>query len=213
MIFFLSHISYVFDKYSLDENCDKDIVYLNSQYFYEFDSSTKPTIFSSYIGRYLNKKFYSEKVLRYNMWTPWSRMVKRDLIINNDIRFEEIPVGNDKMFSLNCSKYATNISCEPLAVYNYFVPIKGSVTYSSSIKMENLCCKIDLIKRSNEFYDSVGYIFKSSLIYEYLINYKQNQEQERKSIYYSYFRRKDFYLFKDLWSMFLYLLGKLFKII
>ena len=40
----------------------------------------------------------NEKVLRYSAWSPWSRMFKRSIQEENNIRFEELPFSNDMMF-------------------------------------------------------------------------------------------------------------------
>lgn len=201
------------NKYSTSQYDDVDVVYLNSQYFYEKTGELKPTVFSRYIERYLQGKLYSEQVLRYNMWTPWSRMVKCDLVKNNKLKFEEIPVGNDKMFSLLCSKNAKKIKCESIVLYNYYMPTSGSVTNSLSLRNENIKCKIDLLFRTKKLYEEVGYVFRPSIIYEFLIDKANVIDGQRRSLYFNSFKRKEFCVIGDLYYMFIYIVGKLLNVL
>lgn len=144
------------DKYTDDE--ESDIVYLNADNIDE-EGNRWPFIIDHYIANYQKKKFYSEKVLRYGIWTPWSRMVKRELVSINNLRFEEIPTGNDMMFSLNCSKYANKIAAESMVLYLYFVPQNRSLTEFNRRKISNISYRIELGQRQNRLYKSVGYLF------------------------------------------------------
>ena len=207
--FYTNNITFLLDKYK-DDVCT-DIVYLNAQSFFEKDGKTTPQPFSKYFARYAKNKFYSEKVMRYNIWTPWSRMVKRDIVLQNNIKYEEIPVGNDRMFCLYCSAFAKTISIESSIIYNYFVPLKGSVTYAYSVNLDNIRQRLELQYRVNLFYRKVNFPFKRSFIYSY---YRSNIKDDRLwLIYRSFMRDHSISYMKDLYYMIITIGGKLFNII
>ena len=49
---------------------------------------------------------HDETEIRYHIWEPWNKVFARQFIIDNHLRFEEIPVGNDAMFCLKASHAA-----------------------------------------------------------------------------------------------------------
>ena len=138
-------------------------------------------------------------------------MVQRELVEINNIRYEEIPVGNDKMFCLKCSKYANSISIESRVIYNYFIPEKGSVTHAFSTSVDTIKQRLELQYRVNQLYSEVGFIFKQSYIYGYLRgNVKDNR---LKLIYKDFMSRHSISYINDLYHMLLSVGGKLFNII
>lgn len=49
----------------------------------------------------LNRQdFRTDLAIRYEFVVPWSKMIKRKLIVDHDIKFDEILVSNDVMFSI-----------------------------------------------------------------------------------------------------------------
>lgn len=142
----------------IDDDCT-DIVYLNA---YAFDENDNPRFCKTdrLIRDYLEGKNYSEMHLRYNMWTPWSRMVKRYVVENNCLRFDEIPAGNDFVFGLNCSRFSKIMQVEPSIIYKYFKPSKGSVTDKARIRSKKM--RLDLRGRGIVIRRAVGYRYASS---------------------------------------------------
>ena len=135
--FYTDKISFLLDKYENDN--ETELVYLSTQYYYD-DGTTAPLLsYNRYIQSFIAGKKYSENVLRYEMWTPWTRMVKKELVDKYNLQYEEVSVGNDMMFSLQCSKFARIIKAETEIVYNYYSPQKGSITsgYSKNINSLN----------------------------------------------------------------------------
>lgn len=55
-----------------------------------------------------NKK--AELNIRYKTNAPWCKLIKRDLIVNNHIYFDNVRVSNDEMFSTKTAFYASIIS-------------------------------------------------------------------------------------------------------
>lgn len=204
--FYTQEIDKVLEKYATDSFTD--IVYLNAQNYFD-NGSVSLLPFNKYIKRYLDGKIYSEEVLRYNVWTPWTRMVKKELVLNNNIRFEEIPVGNDKIFCLECSRLAKNISAEPEIVYNYYVPDKGSLTYTYCLKIENLLGKLELQIRTNQLYEKANYKFKSSLIHFYISSEEYAKTPEARRIYRTFFKDNSISYIKDIYYLIKQIFGKI----
>ena len=46
--------------------------------------------------------------IRYYLWAPWNKMIKKELICE-DVEFEEIEKGNDALFSVRVGYRSTNI--------------------------------------------------------------------------------------------------------
>lgn len=186
----------VLDKYLYDNITD--IVYFNAQSVDEYGSVVSLPI-QKYIENYSSKRFYSEKVLRFAHWAPWTRMVRRELVNKFNIKFEEIPVGNDAIFSLTCSKYSNVISVEPDVIYNYYQPSIGSYT-SRYYNISNLESMIELKFRINALYDDVGFIFKQTFLNHYYSNMK-NYSKEYSSFYKSVLQKHHYSLLKDLFYL------------
>ena len=151
--YYTDFLSVILDKYKSDEVTD--VVYLNACVF---DENGKTKLFSSdkLINDYIKGKKGAEMELRYSLWTPWSRMVKKYIVDNNKLLYDELPAGNDKMFCLYCSYYSKIISVESNVVYKYFRPAKGSITdkLRDSKMLDGL---LDVRRRTILLYKDAGY--------------------------------------------------------
>lgn len=167
--YYSDNLNILLDKYANDETTD--LVYLNACVFDEQGVKTKYKT-DKLIIDYLNGRKNSEMRLRYSLWTPWSRMVKRLLVVNNEITFDELPAGNDIMFGLKSSRYSKIIQTESNVIYNYYKPISGSITDHAREKMVDS----RLILRGNiiEFYRKVGYKSNYNFL-SLIISYNKNE--------------------------------------
>lgn len=205
--YFTPELMALLDKYK--NRNDVDIVYLNSQIVHEDCRGSESMLFSRYIKNYKKHRFYSEKVLRYGMYTPWSRMVSASMVNNHNIQFEEIRTGNDAMFCLNCSKYARNIEVEESIIYNYYRPSDGSFCSQNRFKYDNIVARVELGLRMNKLYDSVGYVFKES----FLLGYYQNKDKEYRKALIEVIKGHRINLLSDFYHLILFFAGKIFRII
>ena len=151
--YYTDKLPMLLDKYAGDESTD--IVYLNACMFDE-GGNEKPHKTDGLIRNYLNGLKGAENNLRYNLWTPWSRMVKHQLVRENKVRFDELPACNDKMFCLYCSHYARNISAEDVVLYKYYRPRQGSQT-DSKRNLSMLDDLLDVRCRTISLYKKAGY--------------------------------------------------------
>ena len=157
----------ILDKYKFDDI--HDLIILNAIKRKADDTIIENFDLNMYVRNYLNKRWYSDRVIKYGFWTPWSRMVKRSLIFDNNLKFEEIPVGNDMMFCLNCSKYSRNYAVEETPFYIYYQPDNRSVTSSYRNSLEAQKSIFELNMRAQQLHKSVNYLFKTSLVIQFFI--------------------------------------------
>ena len=151
--YYTDYLSTLLDKYADDDTTD--IVYLNASQFDE-KGSIKPFKTQKLISDHINGVKGAEMELRYNLWTPWSRMVKSNIVHKNELKYDELPATNDKMFCLLCSYHSRNIKSEIQIVYKYYRPAKGSITdkQKSSKMLDDL---LDVRNRTISLYKKAGY--------------------------------------------------------
>ena len=151
--YYTDNLSKFLDKYADDDTTD--IVYLNASVFNEIGESAPHSV-SKLIEGCRNNLPNAELRLRYSVWTPWTRMVKREMVDANHITFDELPATNDKMFCLYCSYHARTIAVESDILYMYFKPTKGSQTDKkrNHLMLDGL---LDVRVRTLELYKKVGY--------------------------------------------------------
>ena len=209
--YYTDNLSRLLDKYVDDESTD--LVILNSCTFDENGCFMSHRI-NLYVDNYFKHRVYSEKVIRFGIWTPWSRMVNREFVLRNGITYEEIPVGNDVMFCLRCSQYAKKIKVEKCIVYNYFQPDGRSLTSSYYNNIKTMQMRVDKDFRVAKLYQEVGYLFKPSHTLGILLA-KKNPLYDKEYIdsYKNYLRNYKYNYLKDIWYLFLKVIGRFLNII
>ncbi len=102
---------------SLDS--DSDIIYCKAN---SLDSDFyTPTFRTNHLNRYVDSFFEGnpsgEMNLRYLFGEPWCKIVRRGLIVENNIKFDETSIHNDTTFSYLCGFYAQKIAVDRRAIY------------------------------------------------------------------------------------------------
>lgn len=99
----------------LDTDCD--IVYFNatSVKITTGQQSTRHLTIDEKIKKYIEGK--GEDILRYSFLNPVCKMIRRSLVVNNNIEFQEVPVSNDVMFSTKTGFYANRVTAVNQIVY------------------------------------------------------------------------------------------------
>jgi len=90
-------------------------------YFYS-PTSIKPNgslgrrhkIYEEYIDAYLNN---GDKDLMYRFHVPWSKVYRKDFILENNIRFDEVVASNDVFFSVSSGVFAKSIFVSKETIY------------------------------------------------------------------------------------------------
>lgn len=198
--YFSDYLSVLLDKYANDTKTD--IVYLNACQFDEngkistFEQTDKP------IHNYLNGKKYSEMILRYDLWTPWSRMLKRHVVVNNNLRFEELPAGNDVVFGLYSSKFAVSMQAEETVIYKYYKNSKGSVT--DKAREDMIYSRLDLLGRRITIQQECGYKYCPSFFVYFFTLYITGRFTLSQALkeYRLYLKKYGISLWLDIWHLF-----------
>lgn len=100
----------------------------------------------------------SEKALdkvKYRIKAPWTKMVSHAFIDKYNIGFEEVPNGNDILFTLSVGYYASNIVVvkEPLYVY---LRNKNSILTSKE-NVSGAICRLEHLIKLNFFHAFIGH--------------------------------------------------------
>lgn len=74
-----------------------------------------------------NPDWKNTLALRYQYHSPWSKLIRRRMVEENDIRFDEIRASNDVMFSMKCGYAAEKIAADLQVIYCVTMN-KGSLT-------------------------------------------------------------------------------------
>lgn len=154
---------------------DSDLIYFNTD---SQDESGKQTYrhlrYSKLVYDFLNDN-EKEDALRYYFTPPWGKMIKRDLIINNKIEFDEIVASNDVMFSLKTAFLAKKIKACKDTLYVITLS-KGSVTniiskvyfnskFKTALNANKFLCSIGMRKYQQSILYFLGKSYKFGLRY------------------------------------------------
>jgi glycosyltransferase involved in cell wall biosynthesis len=134
---FLPSLSAMMDKYP---DSEADIVFLGNSHV---DSETMLPMGNTHQMRHIERYLTTgnDDELRYRMFAPWAKFIKRSFIEDHKLRFSEIVFSNDLFFSIKSGHLATTIECDPTPIYAY-------IRRSSSLCGEN-----------NENFDSLSVRF------------------------------------------------------
>lgn len=122
------------DKIKDYVDTDFDIVYFTptSIDLITNEKSDRHVVYEKMINDYLQKKDRkSELKLRYEFPVPWSKLIKVQLIKENDIQFDEVIASNDVMFSAKIGYHAKKITASENVIY-CVTKNKGSLTNTIS---------------------------------------------------------------------------------
>lgn len=198
--YFTDFFPSILDKYADDDKTD--LVFFNAV---GIDENGKRSFVNvqRYIDNYNNRKRHSELVLRYGCWAPWTRMIKRNIPIDHDVWFEEVPVGNDMMFVIQSTLYAKTIMVENDFVYYYFKPTWGSLT-SKQRTVDNAIMRLESRFSLNSFYKSINYPYIWPIWRDY---YKIKDRKSVKAV----LEKHDYSITRDFINTIIYFFAKLRK--
>lgn len=145
---FENNFEHILDTY---KDRDEDILYFYpTSRFYENDSLASRHIeFCDMLDQYVQKRDrLNELRLRFEMVSPWSKFIKRDVLEKNNIRFEDTRVANDVFFCRKLGVYATKI----VVIQDTFYSVterEGSLT--TMVDRESFNIRRDVFVRSYEY--------------------------------------------------------------
>ena len=105
-----------------------------------------------YIRPYIDSR--DPEQLRYRWVVPWGKMIRRSLIVNAGLRFEEVETANDVMFSIRLGYAAGSLrlTCsEPL----YCSTVRSDSLYFKKT-IRGTICRVKVARRANGFLHKRG---------------------------------------------------------
>ena len=199
---YTDYLPKLLDRFAKDDTTD--IVYLNA-YMFDDNDNVFPYKAGRFIRNYAKGKKYADQDIRYGFWTPWTRMVKREVVVKNGIRFEEVPIGNDVMFGLKVSMFSNTISIEEEMVYKYYKWSHGSISERKIKKypVEPITRRCEII----DFYKKVGYRSRLNLftVIERILRKRQLTLRQAIACYFQYLKEYNMSWGKDI-AYYLYVL-------
>lgn len=198
--YFTPHLQSVMDKYKEDD--ETDIVFFNALSVNE-NGKTWSISLNRIVDNFQKHRPFSESIIRYGYWTPWSRMFKREMVVSHNVKFEELPTGNDMMFVLQSTKYARKVEVVTEPLYMYYVPTSGSQT-SKKYTKELRDIRLDSRLRLNRFHKEVNFHFTPSVI----MTYPVLKDKSIRPILHKY----NYNIVSDLVNYCKFYLGKIFKL-
>ena len=115
------------DKYLESNN---DIIYwsINSVY----SETLEPADRGMYINRFIANAAKGDKecidYIRYSFLYPSAKMIRKKLVEDNKILFDEVPASNDTMFSLKVGTMSSKLAFDPFQLYCLTVRKNSIVT-------------------------------------------------------------------------------------
>lgn len=146
----------------LDENynSDADIIYFNIKSVMSDDinepanrNKAKDLLFEEYA------KTNDDSYFRCSYSEPWGKMIRHELITNNNIKFDETKVDNDHFFSAVSGCLAKKIKAINKPIY--VVTLRpGSLSFGFAESIEKLLIRLEVETRVQLFESEHGYNIK-----------------------------------------------------
>ncbi len=202
---------HVLDEYA---SADYDAVYFNAS------SVGCDTYCNAYRSLRLNRliKMYDKRpdkavfYLKYCFGEPWCKMVKRSIIEENNIKFDETFFHNDTRFSYLVGYYSQDIHVDKRAIYCVTDRINSTI---KNVSTDNILVEMKIVDEANTFYKShdIDYFDYSvaERICSYLLKWQIKNAKRCIQVYESSGMKKisilllmfrfPFYLFRNSWKV------------
>lgn len=106
--------------------------------------------------------------LRYRSLVPWGKMIRKELIDRENLRFEEVEVSNDVMFSIRLGAAARNPGVIPSEPLYCCTRNEGSLVYKKTVR--RMITRIRVARRANDFLHDRG-LDRYRLFPEHFVGY------------------------------------------
>jgi glycosyltransferase involved in cell wall biosynthesis len=150
--FFSTDAFQQFDKYI---NSDFDIVYFSVISFFSdnlYKEADRHITYAKFVNEFVKQQKNAEDNLRYWHVSPCSKLIRRNLVVEKGIYFDEVPASNDLMFSLKTGHFATKIGADNFPAYVITVG-KGSLT--RTITSDNSRSRFRVFVRQYKFMEAI----------------------------------------------------------
>lgn len=130
---------------------------------------TNVSYMAKHIQKMLNKYTQrgQELDLRYLHTLPWAKIIKKKIVDDYSIRFDETIVANDVTFSYLIGYYANNITINPHAIYCYTIRAKSLSRIETN---ETNLARVYVMGRKNLFFKKHNLMIKENWQYRQLVS-------------------------------------------
>lgn len=154
------------DKYL---NSSADIIYfgLDSIYADSGEPAQRHRFIEGLIKRVMEESSDDRhENIRFKHVGPIGKLIRRTMVVDNNIKFDEVLYSNDVMFSVKTGWYANTILVDETKIYVVTIS-KGSLT--NRINLNNFMSRYDVYLRHNSFVKSIHRPqYQMSTMYYYL---------------------------------------------
>jgi len=142
----------------LDEYVDEDIDVLYFNFEHKDEQRNKILFDLPFQNDFLeyDASDVSKEKIKFHHNVPWTKMVRHAFLRAHGIIFEEVPNGNDILFSMLVGRYARLILVEKKMLYVY-VRNEDSITNDKRQTTKSQICKITHRMKQNSLYDYLGH--------------------------------------------------------
>lgn len=123
---------------------------------------TKDNLFEEY------SQTKESTIFRLKYTEPWGKFIKRSLILQHNIKFDEVPVSNDYYFSIQIGCVANEIKIVNKKIY-MVTTRKDSVSFQFGDSLEKILIRLDVAIKVQCFERLYGYNIKPMPIRELMI--------------------------------------------
>lgn len=159
--YYSTNLMSVLDNY---RDKDIDVLYFN---YHHYDSITESDLPDSKLQLCIqnyNGDPSDCEYIKYRNNTPWTKMVRREYVEQHKMYYEEVPNGNDVLFSLFVASYTDKFAINNSRLYTY-VKTPNSIATSKQDKKKILCRVTHRIKH-NCFNKYIGHPEWNSSIFK-----------------------------------------------
>ncbi|MGP1514827.1 MAG: glycosyltransferase family 2 protein [Bacteroidales bacterium] len=107
-----------------------------------------------YYDNYDNTMLALDRI-KYRITVPWNKMVRKEFVCKYNIYFEEVPKGNDVLFSFMVGYFAKHISVSKQKLY--FWTFQNNSISNKRLTRQAAEVIVNTIYHANSFYSYIGY--------------------------------------------------------
>lgn len=149
-----------FDMIRSYENCDADVVYFKKKSVYSDDLnrlSRRNKEINVLVDGYI--KAGNETELRVRYWVPWGKLIRKELVDNNNFRFDEVKYSNDQYFGICVGLAAPKITADERVLY-VVTTREGSLISGGCMKPHEIEIRAEVCFRSQKLLKDRNIFFR-----------------------------------------------------
>lgn len=164
--FFMPGAFDFFDRH-LEDDCDVVFFRITSCKLGTRNESERHYAYNRRVDKFITTK--NENYLRQMLVTPYCKMIRRQMVVDNGIKFEEVKVSNDIMFSTVLGYKAKSIALDESVAYCVTEAEKGGSLTQMKTR-ENMFIRYLVAIERYKFLDSVGVKEARPSVLGYIVN-------------------------------------------